>query len=90
MRLIDAWNGLFYLSYNVMCQSFGMLDLQGFTCMKHNQSRYKVKVPSTTYYRMLMTKEFNNEISDSYTISFMGNEILLHKLNRERNCNQNP
>ena len=35
-----------------------------------------------------MIKEFNNERSDSYTISFMGKEILLHKWNRERNYNQ--
>ena len=32
-----------------------------------------------------MTKEFNYDSNDSYTLSFMGNELLLHKLNGERN-----
>ena len=29
-----------------------------------------------------MTKEFNNEKSDEYTISFMGKELSLHKWNK--------
>ena len=32
------------------------------------QSTHNIKVPSSIYDLMLMTKEFNNEISDSYTI----------------------
>ena len=46
------------------------------------QRKYKIKVPSTIYNPMLITKELNNETSDSYKILFMGKELLLHKWNK--------
>ena len=69
--------------------SFGAFDLHRFSYKKHTtKNTHKVKVPSSIYDLMLMTKELNNENSDSNRITFMGKEPLLYKCNREINYNQ--
>ena len=78
------------MSHTLVCWPLECLISTDSPARNTQQSIYNVKAPSTTYDPMLMTKEFNNEIIDQYTIQSMGKELLLHKWNKIEKLQPNP
>ena len=58
----------FHLSHNVMYHPTRTLDLHSLPARSTPQKHTRLKVPSTIYNPILMTKEFNNETHDQHNM----------------------